>query len=191
MAFTPEQRLILLTLARHAIEAAVCGRQPPSCSIADPALTRLQGAFVTILTGNHLRGCVGQLTSDQPLDQVVSLMAMAAASQDPRFADNPLRPEDLRECHIEISVLSPLERMLNPTDFVVGEHGIYLIAGQRTGCFLPQVAIESGWNAEQMLGECCVRKAGLQRNTWRDDGVELYRFTVERIEGRMDEKDEG
>jgi AmmeMemoRadiSam system protein A len=183
MVLSPDQRLTLLLVARRAIEAAVCGRELPVLATRDVQLDEsLCGVFVTIKTNGQLRGCIGRFVGDHPLPQLVGMMAVSAASQDPRFASNRLQPHELCDCHIELSVLSPLERIANPLDFEIGKHGIYLRAGNRTGCFLPQVGPDAGWTAEQMLTQCCARKAGLAGDAWRNGEVEVFRFTAEVIE---------
>jgi AmmeMemoRadiSam system protein A len=182
MAFTPDQCSTLLAIARRMMEAAVCGRQPPTLAVDDPALNTYAGVFVTIKTNGQLRGCIGRFVGELPLHQLVANMAVAAAAQDPRFANNRLQPHDLCDCHVEISVLSPLERIANPLDFQIGVHGISIRCGQRTGCFLPQVGPEAGWTPEEMLRQCCTRKAGLSPDAWRTGEVEVFRFTAEIIE---------
>ncbi len=182
MPFTPDQRHALLLIARRAIEAAVCGREAPALHSGDPTLdAMIHGAFVTIKTHGRLRGCIGRFVGDRPLPQLVALMAVSAVTQDPRFTNNRLRPDELCDCHIDISVLSPMERLANPLDFEVGRHGILVRSGNRNGCFLPQVGPEAGWNAEQLLSECCSRKAGLSSDAWRGGEVEVFRFTAEVI----------
>jgi AmmeMemoRadiSam system protein A len=183
MPFTAEQSQALLLIARRAVEAAVCGREPPAVVTSDAALDAMtHGVFVTIKTHGRLRGCIGRFAGDQPLPQLVAMMAVAAATQDPRFTQNRLKPEELCDCHIDISVLSPMERIANPLDFQLGVHGIQIRSGTRFGCFLPQVGPEAGWSAEELLRQCCARKAGLDPDAWRNGQVEVYRFTTEMIE---------
>ncbi|KAB2835382.1 MAG: AMMECR1 domain-containing protein, partial [Candidatus Brocadia sp.] len=86
------------------------------------------------------------------------------------------------DLEIEISVLSPLIRISNPLDFELGKHGIYIKKGFCTGCFLPQVATETGWSKEEFLSYCCSHKAGLPTNAWRQKDIEIYIFTTEIIE---------
>src|SRR5262245_33779881 len=125
MVLSSEQRLTLLLVARRAIEAAVCGREPPALATHDVQLDEARcGVFVTIKTNGQLRGCIGRLVGDYPLTQLIGMMAFSAATQDPRFASNRLRSDELCECHIELSVLSPLERLADPLDFEIGKHGI-------------------------------------------------------------------
>jgi AmmeMemoRadiSam system protein A len=179
MPLNADQHATLLLIARRTIEAVVCGRHPPTFVVDDPELSRLSGVFVTVRTRGQLRGCIGRFVGDAPLHQLVARMAVAAATQDPRFANHRLRPHELCDCHITISILSPLERVANPLDFQIGTHGILVRSGQRTGCFLPQVGSDADWTAEQMLTQCCARKAGLAADAWRRGEVEVSRFTTE------------
>lgn len=51
MPLSPEQRGTLLLIARRAVEASVCSRQPPCRVTGDPVLdVMLCGVFVTIKT---------------------------------------------------------------------------------------------------------------------------------------------
>lgn len=143
---------------------------PPPSSLASPC-----GAFVSLHRAGELRGCVGTLAPDRPLAEVVAEMAVAASFHDPRFP--PLEREELEEIAIEISVLGPLIEAL-PEEVVPGLHGVSIAAEGRRAVYLPKVAIEAGWNREQLLEETC-RKAGLDDDAWRDPATRLSIFTAE------------
>ena len=64
----------------------------------------------------------------------------------------------------------------------LGTHGIYIKQGYRSGCFLPQVATETGWSKEEFLCQCCAGKAGLSPYAWKDPRTEVLVFTAEIIE---------
>ncbi len=106
-------------------------------------------------------------------------MATASATSDPRFFGNPVTPAELEDLDIEISVLSPLKKTDDPLSLRLGIDGIYIKRGCTSGCFLPQVATETGWNKEQFLSYCCAHKAGLSANAWKDPATEVYLFTAE------------
>ena len=57
----------------------------------------------------------------------------------------------------------------------IGTHGTVLEKDGRSAVFLPQVAIESGWNRDQMLRALSL-KAGLEGNAWRE-GARFSVFT--------------
>jgi len=165
----------LLSLARRAVEAEVLGLPPQPIEPDWPPLPHA-GAFVTLRTHQRLRGCIGTFQPTGTLPQTVQDMAREAC-HDPRFAHCPITPAELPQLRIEISVLSPLERTLDPSALQIGKHGVYIRRGHRVGCFLPQVATEMGWDAETFLCECCAGKAGLPPYAWRDPETEVYLFT--------------
>jgi len=173
------QKKQLLKVACDTVEAVVCGWPTPKPQSDDPALNALCGCFVTLKNRGRLRGCIGQFTSEKPLIQLVVEMARASARSDPRFLDSPITPSELNRLEIEISVLSPLERTDDPLSLELGTHGIYIKRGYASGCFLPQVAEETGWSKEEFLSYCCSHKAGLPADAWQDPRTEVYLFTAE------------
>lgn len=177
-----EQKKQLLQVARNAVKAAVSGKKSAPVSSDDPALNEHCGCFVTLKNRNELRGCIGMFTSDKPLIQLVSDMAVSSSTQDSRFFSDRITPREVDELDLEISVLSPLKRTDNPLSLRLGIDGIYIRRGYASGCFLPQVADETGWNKEQFLSYCCSHKAGLPPDAWKDKKTEVYLFTAEIIE---------
>jgi uncharacterized protein (TIGR00296 family) len=106
-------------------------------------------------------------------------MAQASATSDPRFFANPITPRELKELDVEISVLSPLQRTDDPLSLRLGVDGIYIKKGRASGCFLPQVATETGWSKEEFLSYCCAHKAGLAADAWKDPKTEVHLFTAD------------
>lgn len=143
--------------------------------MAPAALSRPGGAFVTLRRHGVLRGCIGRLASDRPLAEVVASMAVAAATEDPRFA--PVPPVELHDLEIEISVLSEPEPLAShdPEEIRPGRDGIVVRQGWRQGLLLPQVAAEHGWDAEALLAAAC-HKAGLPREAWRKAECDVFVF---------------
>lgn len=179
-----KSKKILLDIARKSVAAAIKREAIPPISCNHPDLQGKQGAFVTLKTHGRLRGCIGRFISDIPLYCLVSEMATSSAMEDPRFEFNRIKPTELNQLEIEISVLSPLRRIHNPLDFELGKHGIYIKKGHSIGCFLPQVATETGWNKEEFLSQCCWSKAGIPKDAWKSGDVEIYTFTAEIIEDK-------
>lgn len=169
-----EAKKELLEIARQAIERAVRGKSDSSGSTHSPhpELQQLAGAFVTLHLGGHLRGCIGNFATNRPLAQVVDDMAQAAATHDYRFT--PVTAPELDQIKIEISVLTPMQRIHSADQLQLGKHGIYMRRGMQSGTFLPQVATETNWTKEQFLGHCARDKAGLGWDDWRNDSTELY-----------------
>jgi AmmeMemoRadiSam system protein A len=148
----------------------------------EPEIRQPAGCFVSLhsLHGHRLRGCVGRIDASQPL--IVALeSASGSVLEDPRFANAPVTPEELAWLSIEVSVLSPPRPAANPLDFEPLTEGIYLTFGNRSGCFLPQVAQETGWSREQLLDRLCTEKMGLPASTWRQPQVVLHKFSVDVI----------
>lgn len=174
-----QQKDTLLKIAKESIISAVKHENMPKVCVDDPELNENLGCFVTIKNSEQLRGCIGQFTSDIALCQMVSNMAVSSAIHDPRFLNDPISNDELENLTIEISVLSPLKKTDDPINLELGTHGIYIVKGHNSGCFLPQVATETGWTKEQFLNYCCYHKAGLQPDAWKDADTEVYLFTCE------------
>jgi len=173
------QKNTLLKIARDTVRAAVTGKPLPEARSEDPQLNEHCGCFVTLKTGEELRGCIGQFVSDRPLIELVSEMAVSSSTRDPRFFNCRIEAEELDDIDIEISVLSPLERTGDPLSLRLGVDGIYIKKGPMSGCFLPQVATEAGWDKEEFLSYCCSHKAGLAADAWKDPATEVYLFSAE------------
>ncbi len=173
------QRQILLKIARDTVKAVLTGGALPKSKSSDPELNAHCGCFVTLKNQEQLRGCIGQFTSDSPLLELVVEMAKASATGDPRFFDDPITADELEQLDIEISVLSPLKQTDDPLSLRLGVDGIYIKKGFAAGCFLPQVATETGWSKEEFLSYCCAHKAGLPADAWKDPSTKVYLFTAE------------
>lgn len=179
MDFTESQCSRLLDIARSVIQQQLGRRDLPRVPEDEPAFAQSASCFVTLhsLGEHHLRGCIGQINATGPLLESVKSMAEAVLD-DPRFRVNPVTLAELPDLEMEITVLSPLEKAANPLDFELLQHGIYLHCRGETGCFLPQVARETGWTKEQLLARLCTEKMGLAADSWRSPDARLYRFSA-------------
>ena len=182
MAILAEDREKLSALAVSAVKAAVSGAPRPKIDDPSGLLAEKRGCFVTLRNKGRLRGCIGTFQPDRPLGEMIVEMGVAAATQDPRFTFNRITPRETPELTIEVSVLSPLAETTEPEKLEIGRHGIYIVAGMRSGCFLPEVATEMGWGVEEFLDQCCAGKAGLPPGAWREKGTRVYLFTSEKFE---------
>jgi len=171
-----EERKFLLQLARDTIHERLKGKSLPAFEPASKILKELRGAFVTLHTHGALRGCIGYVEPIKPLCQTVQEMAVAAAFQDPRFP--ALREAEYSNIEIEISVMSPLERVRNVDEIEVGKHGIIIRRGFHSGLLLPQVATEQGWDRGTFLEHTCY-KAGLPADAWSKADTEIHIFSAE------------
>lgn len=174
-SLTLAQRTELLELARNTLQEYLRSGRVPEYTTSDPQLTRLASLFVTLKKEGKLRGCVGHMRSDQPLYRAVQKLAIAAATEDPRFS--PLTLDELPAVRVEISILSPLHRVTDLSQVEVGTHGLMLNAYGHQGVLLPQVAVEERWDREAFLNHLCI-KAGLLPDCWQDEQASLYSFTA-------------
>ena len=168
------EKKLLIETARETIMAKLAGRKPVYKPHSE-TLEKKLGAFVTIHKKGELRGCIGHLVGIRPLYVTIREMALASAFDDPRFP--PLEKKELSEIDIEISVLSPMTKIRSIEEIQTGLHGIYIRKDLRSGTLLPQVAAEQGWDREEFIGYACI-KAGLDRNSWKDDATEIFTYTA-------------
>jgi AmmeMemoRadiSam system protein A len=179
--YEEDLRQILLKSARESITYTLKNKKqfkPEKPS--EPKLNEERAVFVTLKIDGELRGCIGQMFATEPLYQAVTEMAHSAAFKDPRF--NPLTEEELKKVHIEISVLTPMERVKNWKEIKNGIDGVWLKNGYRQGVFLPQVATETGWDLETFLSNLCSHKAGLPSDCYKDPETEIFKYQVELFE---------
>jgi AmmeMemoRadiSam system protein A len=174
---TREQRAHLLAIARRAIRDRATGRPDTIPTPPDPILRAPGAAFVTLTRAGALRGCIGYVQAIMPLARAVAHCAAAAATEDPRFP--VVTAQELPDLFLEISILSPLRPIADPTEIQVGLHGIYVSRGSSHGLLLPQVATEQDWDRDTFLRQACL-KAGLSADAWQRDAA-LQVFTVECI----------
>lgn len=179
LGLTREEKDLLHDLARDAILIELKGlkrkKEVPNLP-PNSILREERGIFVTLKKKGMLRGCIGRISSDIPLYQLVTEIARASAFEDPRFS--PLGPQELDDIEIEISVLTPFEQIKDTNEIEVGRDGIFVRKGFHSGLLLPQVAIEWDWDKKRFLEETC-NKAGLPKNAWMDKDIDIYIFSAE------------
>ncbi|MDP6637498.1 MAG: AmmeMemoRadiSam system protein A [Phycisphaerae bacterium] len=181
MTISAEDRSKLVSLARRAVTAQVTGQGRPEAPAAEGVLGEMRGCFVTLTNAGRLRGCIGTFQPDRPLGEMIVEMGMSAAGHDPRFLGDPITPDELDQLHIEVSVLSPLTKTDDPLSLEIGTHGIYIVRGRQSGCFLPEVATDQGWDVREFLDHCCAGKAGMPADAWRESDTTVYLFTSEKF----------
>jgi hypothetical protein len=176
LGLSQEEKETLRDIAWEAIRNRIRNVYRP---VPKPDASKLQeprGVFVSLHRKGCLRGCIGLIEGREPLYQAVAQMAVQAAFGDPRFP--PLQPDELDDLDLEISVLTPLQRIHDPSEIVVGVHGVMVRRGHRSGLLLPQVAVEHGWSREELLEWTC-RKAGLPPDAWKDPRTEIFVFSAD------------
>ena len=130
---------LLLQTARQAIQQYLDGDSLNVPAMED-ALNQSRGVFVTLWEGQRkLRGCMGRTEGITPsLTQEVAECAILAATRDPRF--QPLtQATQLQELSIELSLLMPLEPIVNESALDPQRYGVVVSAGKRRGLLLPNV----------------------------------------------------
>ncbi len=169
----------LLRAARAAVSETL-GRPLPRSDAADSVASpagSCHGLFVTLSVSGKLRGCIGTFAPTDRVEESVREVARSAL-RDPRFQHCPLTLEDLPRLTIELSILSPLQRIADPLTLTPGVHGMIIRRGNRSGCFLPRVPVDRGWTMEEALSQCCVMKAGLPADAWKKGETEVWAFTA-------------
>ncbi len=172
----------LSALARHARMAIAreLGVDVQNEKLA-AAFARLGASFVTVRWNDgRLQGCIGSLEPRRALVDDVAQNALAACFTDPRA--RPISAGDLEDLKVEVSVLSPLERVVyDGTEsgaraaLRVGIDGVLLTCNGHRGTFLPQMWTELV-TPEEFLTEL-KRKARLSPEFWSPE-IELRRYTV-------------
>ncbi len=180
----------LTALARRTIAGELgCMARPsegpgPPAELADTALQRHCGTFVTLKIDNRLRGCIGNLDSRHSIVEGVKRNAVNAAFHDPRFS--PLTQAEFERAGIEVSVLTPPRSVdyRDAADLVgklrVNVDGLIIRKGSASATFLPQVW-EQLPRPEDFLSHLCV-KAGLSADAWRRGDIQVQTYQVQYFE---------
>ena len=171
-SLSPEEKTELLRLARSAINQFIREKKIINYNTENLNFLAKKGAFVTLKRKGYLRGCIGFIEPVAPLYQTVIQTSVYAACRDQRFL--PVSAEELDDLEIEISVLSPLKKIHDPSLIRVGKHGLVISKGNKRGLLLPQVPVENNWSRETFLKQACL-KAGLPPNTWKSE-ADIYIF---------------
>jgi AmmeMemoRadiSam system protein A len=165
----------ILDLARRAVAEAVCQDRLPGIIPQTGIFEQQCGVFVTLHVAKRLRGCIGVIETKDPLGESIVRCAGGAALMDPRF--DPVQPEEIDNVEIEVSLLSPVQR-IRPEEIEIGKHGLVVEQGFHRGLLLPQVAVEHHLSREQFLRETC-QKAGIAADAWKAQETRIYGFTCE------------
>jgi uncharacterized protein len=170
-----DQKKFLLTLARDSIKHYLNTGTYLKIDVSPGRLQEKRGAFVTLKQDSRLKGCIGYPLTEKSLVETVIEAAAMAATNDPRF--QPLSLKDLPQITIEISVLTPPQRIQDTKEVEVGKHGIIITQGPFRGLLLPQVPVEWNWDRNTFLRQGCL-KAGLDEDAWKR-GAQIEIFTAD------------
>jgi AmmeMemoRadiSam system protein A len=172
-----KQRKELLKLARKTLALYARNAETLKIETDDLNLKEIRGTFVSLHKNGKLRGCIGNIVGTKPLYLGIIDMSISSGFEDSRFS--PITEAELSEIDIEISVLSPLEKIENSIKIIMGKHGVLVKNGSSSGVYLPQVASETGWSREEFMNSLCRDKAGISPDAWKTGEAEIYIFTAE------------
>lgn len=174
-----EEKKTLIKIAREVLTRYLSGESADDRFLDTFNITEKlkeeRGVFVTLTKRSMLRGCIGYVRGVGPLYQAVRDNTINAASRDPRF--EPVKPDEGKECDIEISVLTVPEAMSDVMDFEIGRHGLIIEKGWSRGLLLPQVPVEYGWDKITFLKQLS-EKAGLPPDAYKS-GAKMWRFEAQ------------
>jgi AmmeMemoRadiSam system protein B/AmmeMemoRadiSam system protein A len=173
---TEDDKAYLLNLAKNTIAAKLLDEPLPDDIPNSKILREKRGAFVTLKIGGMLRGCIGLIRAARPLYETVKEMALSAAFADSRFM--PITRDELDKIDVEISALTPLQKIHELNEIKVGRDGLMIRLDLHSGLLLPQVATENNWDLVTFLEQTCL-KAGLPKNSYKDKNAEIYRFSAD------------
>lgn len=174
-----DQKIKLLKLARKTIYEKLFNDQSDSTNIdefTDNIFKTKCGAFVTLHIKGALRGCIGYIEGIKSIPDTIIDMSQASAFRDPRFM--PLSKSEYEKIDIEISVLSPIEKVKDISDIIIGRDGLIISNSGRSGLLLPQVATENNWDLAHFLEHTCY-KAGLPGDAWNRKDTVIEKFSAQ------------
>jgi AmmeMemoRadiSam system protein B/AmmeMemoRadiSam system protein A len=171
-SLSPDERQELLLIARETLDRYVRNKEIYQPETENPKFLDPKGAFVTLKKNGGLRGCIGFIEPVYPLHQTIVQATIYAASKDARFS--PVSSTELENIELEISVLTPPQKIDDPREVKVGKHGLIIARGNLRGLLLPQVPVENSWSRLTFLQRTC-QKAGLPKDAWKT-GAEIYTF---------------
>ena len=177
MRVSDEDGVLLVKQARRTVEGLLEKGRPPGQ--LGERFSFPSGVFVTLNKNRGLRGCIGYPLPGKALSVALRDAAVAAATDDPRFP--PVSPEELDEITFEVTVLTEPEIIdvkgfeEYPEKIRVGRDGLLIRGGSSSGLLLPQVPVEYSWGEREFLEHAC-QKAGLEKDCWKQDGVEVLKF---------------
>lgn len=178
---------IIAELVLEAIQAAVrkeSGHNPSeleSLAAQHRLLGRPSGAFVTIYVDHQLRGCLGEVTPDDALIQVLLRCASRVPVCDYRFS--PVQVDELDRLTFKVSILSPPTALEDVDSIVIGRDGLIVRHGGQSGLLLPEVPVEYHWDVPTFLNHLWL-KAGIDTDIPLSE-VRLWRFSSQIIPGEL------
>lgn len=130
---------------------------------------------------HSLRGCIGTFEA-LPLETGLSSYALTSALSDHRFS--PITLSEMPRLEVAVTLLTDFESADDALDWELGVHGLrisFYARNRRYGaCYLPDVAVEQGWDKEETVVSL-MRKAGWNGRT--EKWTEVNDMRVVRFQG--------
>lgn len=177
--FSKEEKDLMVDIAKNTVRMYVTSGKVYSVENPLNKFNERLACFVTIKTGEELRGCIGTIEPVDTLFNSIIENAISAATRDPRFS--PVTENELDSLNYEVSVLSP-PKLFEPksSDELLKEikgKGLIIKKNFRSAVYLPQVW-EHFREEKDFLTSLC-RKAGLHKDEWKEyKSMKFYLFKL-------------
>ncbi len=177
--FSYEEQESMLKIAKNTAELFIkTGKKYSETNYPSKFKEKL-ACFVTVKTGEELRGCIGTIEPIDTLYNSIVENAISATSRDPRFS--PVREKELSGLNYEVSVLSP-PKLFEPHSLEelfkgIKGNGLIIKKDYRSAVYLPQVW-EHFSDEKGFLKSLC-KKAGMFVDEWKNyKDMKYYVFNL-------------
>lgn len=164
----------LCVTAREAANQFFAGADFPAPLQNTKCPEQTYGVAVRFRNAEEDRGCLSlyEGVNEADLEQAVKFCAKEALV-DPRYTH--IRPEELADLYINISIFGMWEEMASCYDFMPGQHSLILEdeAGEKT-LLQATIALERNYTREEFLTRLS-NKAGLGLDGWKNNALHFYR----------------
>ena len=167
----------LAKLAKETIRSYITeGVIPQSPENVAEEFMEKRGVFVSIKKHGQLRGCIGTVepTKNNIAEEVIH-NAVSASTKDPRFPS--ITPDELEDLAISIDLLSPLEKVTDPSQLDPKKYGVLVSSKFKKGILLPDL---DGIDTVEEQLRIAKRKGGISRR----EKFKIQRFEVKRFYGQ-------
>ncbi|KAM3178851.1 AMME syndrome candidate protein 1 protein [Hymenolepis weldensis] len=162
----------------------------PSNGLSHPIVRREIPLFVTWTVGkdHRLRGCIGTFKAINLHNGLreYAMNSTLSALRDSRFPSITLK--EFPNLYCSVSLLIDFEDAADYKDWQIGVHGIRIEfvterGSQRSATYLPEVAVEQGWNHEETI-DSLLRKGGYRGTITESvrSSVHLTRYKSDKIQ---------
>ncbi|AXK60267.1 AmmeMemoRadiSam system protein B [Candidatus Chromulinivorax destructor] len=139
-------------------------------------MTQPHGAFVSLYAmsdhGTLLRGCMGVMTCQEPLSEIIAEMAKQAATLDHRFY--VLKYQELKSTMVSISLVTNLTQV---TDFstIHQSDGIIFEYGDCSAVTFGSKDFHDTWSYQHVLTDLCFQSS-VAAQSWQQPDAKIFTF---------------